>query len=330
MDGVGSLSVQSRSVVLQIPADQLDQGAIAGVLHARDDPQPMASIDTSALSTVSSKLGVALAVTALAGTVTTAQAQTAPLSEDWAFSVTPYIWLPSLEGTLRYSLPPGSGSPSVSVKESSPFDALDGAFMIAGEARHGRWSLFGDYIYMKFAASDSAVRAVDFNTGAPAVNPFSTTVNRGTATQLKGHLLTLAAGYNLGAAEWPLDVIGGLRLLTIDTTSDWQLSAAIAGPGAGQSFAAAGSASSKQDSWDAIVGVRGRAKIADRWFVPYYLDMGAGASKWTWQALAGIGYAFGWGDVSLAYRHLFYDQDNDRLLQDFKFSGAMLGASFRF
>jgi hypothetical protein len=290
----------------------------------------MASINTSVLSAISGRLGIALAVAALAGTPTTGQTQTAPPARDWTFSVTPYIWLPSLEGTLRYSFPPGSGSPSVSVKESSPFDALDGMFMIAGEARHGQWSLFGDYIYMKFASSDSTVRAVDFNTGAPAVNPFSTTLNRGTATELKGHLLTLAAGYNLGAAEWPLDVIGGLRYLTIDTTSDWQLSAAIAGPGAGQSFAAAGSASSNQDSWDAIVGVRGRARIADRWFVPYYLDMGAGASKWTWQALAGIGYAFGWGDVTLAYRHLFYDQDNDRLLQDFKFSGAMLGASFRF
>jgi hypothetical protein len=40
--------------------------------------------------------------------------------------------------------------------------------------------------------------------------------------------------------------------------------------------------------------------------VPWYFDCGAGDSRYTWQVMAGAGYRFGWGDVSVAYRHLDY------------------------
>jgi hypothetical protein len=44
----------------------------------------------------------------------------------------------------------------------------------------------------------------------------------------------------------------------------------------------------------------------------------------------GVAYAFGWGDVVLAYRTLSYDQSDDKLLQNFRFSGPAIGATFRF
>jgi hypothetical protein len=144
-------------------------------------------------------------------------------------------------------------------------------------------------------------------------------------------MLTLAGGYNLARTpESPFDVIGGVRWFGITSETSWNLSGAIAGPQQGQSFAAAGSVSGSKDLFDGIIGVRGRAKLADRWFLPYYLDVGTGSSNLTWQALAGITYAFGWGEVALAYRHLYYDQKGNDLVQDFKFSGPMLGATFRF
>ena len=51
--------------------------------------------------------------------------------------------------------------------------------------------------------------------------------------------------------------------------------------------------------WDGIVGVKGRYAFGDdrKWFVPFYLDVGTGQTKLTWQAAAGVGYAFHWGDV---------------------------------
>jgi hypothetical protein len=30
-------------------------------------------------------------------------------SDHWQFSVTPYLWLPSIGGALNYQLPPGTG-----------------------------------------------------------------------------------------------------------------------------------------------------------------------------------------------------------------------------
>jgi hypothetical protein len=40
-----------------------------------------------------------------------------------------------------------------------------------------------------------------------------------------------------------------------------------------------------------------------RWFVPYYIDVGAGNdSNTTWQAYAGAGYRYDWGDLVFVYR----------------------------
>jgi hypothetical protein len=45
-------------------------------------------------------------------------------------------------------------------------------------------------------------------------------------------------------------------------------------------------------------------KLSSAWFVPYYLDVGAGDSYLTWQALAGIGYKFKWGETAAFWRYL--------------------------
>jgi len=281
--------------------------------------------------------GVALR-TALIATITLlarvsdpACAQTPSAPDRWSYSLTPYLWLPSVESTLKYQLPPGSGSPTVEVSRETLLDTLDFGFMLSGEARRGKWSIFGDYIYLKLSGAKSAVRSLDFNPGLPSVNPGNTTVDTGTEAGLKGSMFALVGGYNIsGSNESPMDVIGGLRYFGVTATTDWRFSAAVAGPGPGQTFAATGSISKKEDLWDAVVGLRGRAKLADRWDLPYYLDVGGGSSSLTWQAMLGLSYAFKWGEATIAYRHLFYDQKGNKLVQDLTFSGPLIGATFRF
>ena len=46
--------------------------------------------------------------------------------------------------------------------------------------------------------------------------------------------------------------------------------------------------------------------------------------------VVGLGYGFKWVDIVLAYRHLYYDMDDDNLVQDMRFSGPALGLTFRF
>lgn len=58
-------------------------------------------------------------------------------------------------------------------------------------------------------------------------------------------------------------------------------------------------------------------------------DVGTGSSALTWQAVAGLGYHLGWGDVRLAWRTIAYDLGEDGLLQGVTFSGAGIGVRFR-
>ena len=86
--------------------------------------------------------------------------------DQWRFSVTPYLWLPSLEGNLRYGPPPAGGAaPKISVNAEDILSALDFAFMLSADARKGRWSIATDFMYLDLSADESRVKSVDFNPG---------------------------------------------------------------------------------------------------------------------------------------------------------------------
>jgi hypothetical protein len=271
-------------------------------------------------------LGAAGAALVLLGTSPGAYAQAR--EDHWTFALTPYVWLPNINGTLKYSVPPGAtGSPDVSTGPNNYLQNLQHVLMLAGDARREKWSIHADAIYLDFADQASSVKSVNF--GGPIVG---TNLNSSTSSSLKGFLWSLDGAYAF--VETPrltLEALGGVRYLSIRASTDWQLSATVGGPGAGQVFPASGNISQRADLWDAIVGVRGQVRSdGGHWTIPYYLDAGTGSSRITWQALVGVAYAFGWGDVVLAYRTLSYDQSDDKLLQNFRFSGPAIGATFRF
>lgn len=115
-----------------------------------------------------------------------AHAQSASSADKWTFSLTPYLWLPNINGTLRYSVPPGSGnSPEVGIDAKGLLESLDFAMMITGEARKGRWGAFTDVIYLDLSAGKSAVKGIDFNLAGP-LNPLSTSIDAGTSSTVKG------------------------------------------------------------------------------------------------------------------------------------------------
>ena len=253
--------------------------------------------------------------------------------DQWRFSVTPYLWLPSLEGNLRYGPPPAGGAaPKISVNAEDILSALDFTFMLSADARKGRWSIATDFMYLDLSADESGIKSVDFNPGPGPVNVTNTTLNLSTEVKFKGSIWTLVGGYSL--VEEPharLDLIGGFRYADLEPTTNWQLSAAVTGPVGTATFARTGSVTQSVSIWDAIVGVRGRFKLGDgNWFVPYHFDVGAGDSKLTWQGVIGVAYSYKWGDIGLVYRYLSYEQGGNKLIEDLKLSGPALGASFRF
>jgi hypothetical protein len=267
------------------------------------------------------------AVMAATVLTTPAQAQTAAPADEWKFSITPYLWLPNINGTLKYDLPPSTGSPEVEVGPNDYLQHLEGVMLLSGEVRKDRWSVFTDFIYLSFAKDNSSIK--DINFGGSVV---SSQVNLATSSSFRGMNWTLGAGYAVQTGQaMTLDVFGGLRYFDITAGTDWQLSATISGPGPGQTFPASGGISKSMTLWDGIVGVKGRVALGNsHWSVPYYLDIGAGSTSMTYQWMLGIDYSFKWGGVMLVYRDLYFDQKDDKFIQDLRFSGPALGVTFRF
>ena len=128
-----------------------------------------------------------------------------------------------------------------------------------------------------------------------------------------------------------MDLFAGVRYFGTDAKSSWNLTADITTPGGSVILPAQGSVGKDDDLWDGIVGIKGHFDLsAQNWAVPYYLDIGTGSSELTWQATVGLAYAFNWGDLMMMYRHLEYDQDSSGLMQNFSFSGPLIGGRFHF
>jgi hypothetical protein len=254
-----------------------------------------------------------------------------PPADRWTFAIRPYLWAPSPNGKLKYDIPPGSGGgPEVDLT-SYILENLQAVLMVSGEARKGDWAMIADFVYLDVESQNSEVTSVDFNPGGGRVT-VPAGVNLGTTTSLRGWEWELAGSRTVARRSTSsIDLLAGVRYLDIKASTNWLLAADVNGPGPGLSFARSGGISERVMLWDGIVGVRGQVGIGrSRWSVPYYLDVGAGSSDVTLQAIAGIQYAAGWANLQVIYRYLFYDMSGDRLLQNLSFSGPAIGANFRF
>ena len=250
---------------------------------------------------------------------------------EWRFSLIPYLWLPTIDGSLAYDVPSReSGAPTVSVGPSDWLEALDYGLLLTGEARKNRVVLFSDFIALGFSADESTLLSVTPASGAPI--QVGATLDAGTDVDIDGLLFTGAVGYNaLQDDGFRADVFAGVRYFHVETTLNWRATATIALPDGRRALSAAGTFEQEEDILDGIVGVRGEIDLGDSaWSIPFHLDVGAGTSELTWQAAGGLAYGFENWDLIALYRHLAYDQSDDELLQDFSFSGPAIAARFRF
>jgi hypothetical protein len=249
--------------------------------------------------------------------------------DQWQFAIAPYVWLPAVNGTFKYGIPPGAGgSPEVEVDADDILDRLDLALMISGEVRKGRWAAFTDFMYIDFSNLDSNVKSIDVTGRLPV----GSAIDAGTESSLKGAEWTLAGSYAaLQGDSGRLEVLGGFRYFGLEVSTDWELTTTVSGPGGSQVFPRSGSVKKSEDLWDGIIGLRGRLNLGgSRFYIPYYIDVGMGSSKLTWQGMTGLAYGFKWIDIFLSYRHLYYEMDNDELVQDLSLSGPEIGLTFRF
>jgi hypothetical protein len=263
-----------------------------------------------------------ISLTALMGvllstTSTLAQSSSAQ-SDDWQFGLSIYGWFPDISGQTAFGRGSGGGEFEIAVEDI--LDNLEFILMGTFDMRKGRFGLLTDAIYMDLGGSQSGVRLGSAGGSA----------NANVELDVKS-LIWLVTGYyrTIDNDNVALDILAGARYIDLEQSVDYTVTA---GAGALWLPGPAGSRTAEARNWDGVVGVRGRFGFGAQQglFLPCYLDVGAGDSDLTWQGMAGLGYAFSWGEVVAAWRYLYYDMPSDKPIDDMDFSGPAVGVTFRF
>jgi len=242
----------------------------------------------------------------LAALANGAGAQSGP-PQGWTFSITPYAWLPALQGNVRTPLP-RVGDRSFEVGSGTVISDLDALpVMIAGEARYGRFSVVGDFFY--------AALQQDLNTRDLLWQGGHTRV-----TSTVGTLLSMVRV--LEEPRQSIDVGAGARI--------WNFSTKVSlNPGLEPGVIRKSSA-----SWsDPLVAARYHAMLSPRFGVTIYADIGGFdvGSRLTWQAIGSLDYDLThWATLRAGWRYLSVDKKIGSLGLDLGFNGPFFAATFRF
>jgi len=239
---------------------------------------------------------------------------------DWTWQASIYGWLPGIEGKTRF--PTGGSGPTIEIDPDQLLSNLDFTFMAAIDVSNGQWGVFTDVIYLDEGATRTRFR--DFTVGG---RPLEAGVTADFDFDLKSWIWTAAGTYRLADSNQHVaDFLVGARLFDMSQTLVWEINGETnLLPGR------SGRSSASLTQWDLVAGVKGRLQLGEtgRWVMPYYLDIGAGDSDFTFQTVGGLGYKFNWGTVTLMYRYLDYEMGSGRSITDFTFNGPMLGATFQ-
>jgi len=210
-----------------------------------------------------------------------------------------YGWLPTLDGTMRFSVP---GEPDDST-DISVIDSLDSVFMGSYMLRKNEWSFLADMLYLKMSGNGKGLNP-DVNLGL----------------ELTGKIYGFYGGYNLSQTEKSdINFIAGVRYFGLG------LDVSRSG-----GRIANGSVSGDIDNYDAVMGIQGTYNIDTHWYIPYQVDIGTGDTDLTWQASLSIAYRLSWGDIIGTYRYIHYEQDDSFLIEDFDLYGPKIGVVFHF
>ena len=275
------------------------------------------------LETRGMALGIAIVVFGLA---LSCGAWAGPATDDtdggWHFSVTPYLWVPKIDGTLNFgAISPAGGEIEMTLDPSDYFEHLNLPLMFAAAARKGTWSIATDFFYADFSGENATVTSVSGPDGRVEVP-----IDAGSSTGLTATIWSLVGGHVLlDKHTGTLEFIFGVRYMALKSSLDWRFTAGT------DAAPKTGSVSQIGDFWDGLIGARGEWRPgAGKWLIPFYIDFGTGTSVSTWSGSAGVAYAFGWGDVRLLYQYLTYDAEEDDLLEKLSLTGPALGVTFHF
>ena len=229
-------------------------------------------------------------------------------SDDWRFKAEVYGWLPTIKGEL-------ATGDEIELGLNDIFDHLDMTFLGVLQARRGKWAVIADVAYLKLSGDEAG------NTTIP-LGPSNVPTRVDIGVDVTAWFANLAGAYRVHQTDkFDVQVLAGARYLSLDVEAKLDTSLI---PGAKL-------VDGSEDSWDAIVGVRGLAELSDKWWMSYRFDIGTGDSDLTWNASLQFGRKYDWGSLALGYRYLHYDFDSDfKLVKDLDTYGPVIGAVWEF
>lgn len=242
-------------------------------------------------------------------------------------TLAPYIWLPTARTNLQYTipkLPNGAGGTFATNVQVGPSDYLaniNSAAMFAFNVRQGNIELLGDYIYTNFSSNATLNSTVSGPLGKIKI-PVTITTN----ARLASSIWELAAGLSIfhdHSAD--ANLLVGWRQFPSTTTLSY-----TAAVGTRPLLSRAGTVKISPLTNDVIFGLNGRVFAGEHWYVPYYGDIGVGATQQSWEAYGGVGYAFNHGQSFVAtYRTLNYnDFQGSAPIRKLSLYGPLLGYTF--
>ena len=222
--------------------------------------------------------------------------------EEWEFSVTPYVFLPRLRGTIGVV----GETAEVNASFADIFRNLDFAAMGTFEARKRNWVVLVDGMYMSLSGQKVT----------PSILFSDIDV------EVKEVVVTPQVGYRVVRTErGSIDLLAGARIWHVNTHLTFQ-------PLIRPLVDVEGSR-----NWvDPIVGARGTASLSPRTFVLGEFDAGGFGvgSDFTGQVFGGFGFQVK-PRVALigGYRYLRVDYVKDAFIFRTSLSGITLGAKFK-
>ncbi|MDH4008810.1 MAG: hypothetical protein OEU35_12150, partial [Desulfuromonadales bacterium] len=221
-------------------------------------------------------------------------------SDKLNWSITPYIWASNTKVDLTLD-DAGIGEGEISFKDL--LDVLDTAGMIHIEAGKGSWSMFGDLTYLQ--TSDTTERellSVD--------------------TKSKQTFIDTAVAYWPGGVGSQLNFFAGLRYSGFSDRYRFKLGE-VQLP----------EQRSSSNYYDALLGVRYRFDLTERWSLITRGDGSFGDSKGTWLVQANFAYTVGkrrQNRILFGYQYKQAEFKDGDLVSKFTYHGPMAGFNFRF
>ena len=253
---------------------------------------------------------VALMLAALAPALA---AEEKPAESAWEFHVAPYLWAMAGYGNVTVK----GIDVDVDLSFSDIWDELNFAFMLAYEARKGRWGLWGDTIFAKLG--DSNIKGP---LGLTKIDPTANALWQGLGGYYRLGTWDLADNSGKKKPSVTVDTYFGARYTYLDLKLKFK-----------GVFQDRFNNVDQDKSWvEPLVGVRTIWDLSERWTITAAGDIGgiAFGSDFAWDAFGLIGYRFGlFGEnnarVLAGYRALSQDYTDGSGRNKFKWDITMHG-----